>query len=62
MKYLKPLHQVLTENPYYFGRLGAIYFDDLDTGISPTDFVLFGGSINIEGYPDNFYHEVEETT
>jgi hypothetical protein len=62
MKYLKPLHQVLAENPHHFGRLGTIYFDEHFAAIGVTEFVLFGGSINIEGYPNNFYYEVEETT
>jgi hypothetical protein len=62
MKYLKPLHQVLAKNPYYFGKLGTIYFDDLGSGIGGTELCLFDGKHTDSGWPDNFYYEVEETT
>jgi hypothetical protein len=61
IRYLKPLHQVLAENPYYFGGLGTIYFDDLDTGIGATELCLFDGTHTDSGWPDSFYYEKEET-
>ena len=56
---LKPLHVILSENPYYVSTLGNIYFPDLDSGIGATEMHLFTGTAAIPGWPESFYTEVE---
>jgi len=60
VKCLKPLHQILSENAYCFNSQGTVFFDEFNDCITPVELQLFRGTMFSYGWPDNFYHEVEE--
>ena len=58
---LKPLHQILTENPnHMFTTSGCLYFENNTSyEIHPECFRDFDGKTMAVGWPENFYMEDE---
>jgi hypothetical protein len=62
VKYLKPLHQILSENTHWFGQKGGVFFNNGQAFIAQTQLIQFDGTSYYPDWPDNFYYKIEETT
>src|SRR5690606_38565220 len=56
---LKPLHQILIENPdhEFYPNAGILYLKNNKMIINPKQFHLFGGEVDTENFPSWNFHE-----